>query len=291
MLVYLDSEENRKTHPNENYARELLELFCLGPGNYTEQDIKELARCFTGWEVRKQHFKFNPYQHDTSPKVVLGETAEMDGDQAIEVILRQPAAAVFIAKKLIRFFVTDETPIPDALAQPIADELRESEFDTTQVVKKILSSRYFYSTAALGGKIKSPVELAIGLLRFLEGTTNVSELTRDLRRLGQLPLYPPNVKGWDGGKVWINASTILARANLSARLVAGNQTKFSHGEFDGWLKHCTRLTGDKTLGWLNEYLFAVPVDRDRMKPFEQQMQSNPAQALAALTALPEFQIN
>ena len=108
MLVYLDSADNRKSHPNENYARELMELFCLGEGHYSEQDVRELARCFTGWEIRRNQFRFNRYQHDFGAKKILGSSGKLDGEQAVQVVLKQPMTPRFIAQKLVHFLVMDE---------------------------------------------------------------------------------------------------------------------------------------------------------------------------------------
>jgi uncharacterized protein (DUF1800 family) len=289
MLIYLDSTENRKTRPNENYARELLELFCLGPRNYSERDIKEIARCFTGWEVRRNQFKFNTYQHDKGNKSFLGVSGNYDGDDAIKIILRQPAASLFLAKKLIRFFVFDDPPVSDALAEPIAKLLRETEYDVRRAVSRILSSRVFYSSSAIGRKIKSPVELAIGVLKFLNATTNMMQLADGLEPLGQLPLYPPNVKGWDGGRAWINAATILSRANLTEALVTGRAT-FSDGDLSQWRRRYTSQIDTEQLNWINEFLFAEPLNRETRAAISSHFDSDPALAFSTLFALPEFQL-
>src|SRR5690606_21813964 len=168
MLIYLDSAVNRKSHPNENYARELMELFCLGEGQYSEQDIREAARCFTGWEVRRGKFYLNRRQLDLGEKTVLGERGPFSGEEVVRVILRQPAAPRFLARKLVRFFVLDEPELPDALLEPLAVEFRESGLDVGRLVRRILGSRLFFSEHALGRKVRSPVELGVGLLRALE---------------------------------------------------------------------------------------------------------------------------
>ncbi len=291
MLIYLDSTENRKTRPNENYARELMELFCLGPGNYTEQDIKEIARCFTGWEVRKNTFRFNAYQHDAGDKQFLGIRGAYDGEDAIKYILEQPVAARFIAKKLIRFFVFDDAEIPDRLAEPIAKELRENDFRLQPAVKKILGSNLFYSDSAIAKKIKSPVELVIGVLRFFEASVNMQRLAEQLQRLGQLPLFPPNVKGWEGGRSWINASTILARANLIHGILTSNQTEFAAGNLKQWAKKQGLLMEDKPALWVGDLLLAQPPAEPIPSSFAEQFNQNPAIALSWLAALPEFQLN
>ncbi len=291
MLVYLDSTENRKTRPNENYARELMELFCLGPGNYTESDIKEIARCFTGWEVRRNAFNFNPYQHDKNTKSFLGTNGDFDGDAAIQVILQQPAASRFIAKKMIRYFVFDDDAISDELAAPIATVLQESNFDIRKTLATIFRSRIFYSDQAIARKIKSPVELAIGVLRFFDASINMQQLGDRLQRLGQLPLYPPNVKGWDGGKTWINAATILARGNLVSQMLNSQETHFSDGNLDQWIKKHKDFGVGDSMDWVNEYLFAEPLPPDILAVFQTQFKENPAVAFSSLAALPAFQLN
>ncbi len=293
MLVYLDSEENRKTRPNENYARELMELFCLGTGNYTENDIKEIARCFTGWEIRKGKFRFNQHQHDKKSKSFLGASGEYDGNDAIRVVLQQSAAPQFIARKLIRFFVFDDQPISNEFLQPVADHLRKTDFDIRSTVRMILSSNVFYSEKAVGKKIKSPVELAIGFLRFFEASTNMNQMATRLRTLGQAPFFPPNVKGWPGGRTWINASSILGRANLIADILQSDKTKFKAGSLDDWAKKNSSIGVGESLQWAEDYLLAVPLNAESRKRFKE-MASNesfgPLKQLAWLAALPEFQL-
>ena len=290
MLIYLDSTENRKTRPNENCARELMELFCLGPGNYSETDIKEIARCFTGWEVRRNQFVFNSYQHDSGQKSFLSVHGNFDGDQAIEAILQQPAAARFMAKKLIRFFVFDDEPISDELAEPIAVALRDSAFDIALAMKRILSSKIFFSDLSVGKKIKSPVELAIGALRFFDVSVNLPQLGNRLQRLGQVPLYPPNVKGWDGGRSWINASTILARANLFHEIFNNKSNTYAAGSLAQWVAS-QPSDPHYSANWINDFLLAEPLSTAATAELQQQFRRSPALAISCLAALPQFQLN
>ena len=166
MLTYLDSTNNRKTRPNENYARELLELFCLGLDNYTEKDIKEIARCFTGWEVRKvsgaAKFKFNQQQHDESSKSFFGRSGNLGGEEAVQIVLDQPAAVRFIARKLVRFFMFDDAAISDELIEPVAETLRQNDFDVSPALRLIFRSNLFYSDQVVAQKIRGPVELVVG---------------------------------------------------------------------------------------------------------------------------------
>jgi uncharacterized protein (DUF1800 family) len=297
MLIYLDSATNRKLRPNENYARELMELFCLGPGNYTERDIKEVARCFTGWEVRDEKFRFNPYQHDRGQKSLLGQTGAFDGDDAVRIVLEQPAAPRFIVRKLIRYFVFDEPEPPASLVEPLATQFRENEFAIGPLIERVLSSQLFFSSHAIGRKIRSPVELGIGLLRALQGTTNVYRLSEELAQLGQSPFYPPNVKGWDGGRSWINSSTLLGRANLVRWIVRDQQSRFAGGGLAEYVEGQGGTTPAALVDHLLELLVAVPIPAAAREPLlvlarakNTEANDRIATIIQAIATLPEFQL-
>ncbi len=260
MLIYLDSTTNRKAHPNENYAREVMELFCLGEGNYTEGDIQELARCFSGWEVRRKKFRFNKYQHDTGVKTILGKSGKFGGEEGVNVVLNQKALPRFIARKLIRFFVFDEPAAPEQLVEPLARLLRQSELRIGPVVERILASNLFYSQSTVGRKVRSPVELGIGLLRCLHGSTNLELVARGLEEIGQAVFYPPNVKGWDGGRTWINTSTLLGRSNLIGQLLRHETTRFAGNNLEMLAQQNGVSASAKLVAWLDEQLLAVPFD-------------------------------
>ncbi len=258
MLIYLDSTTNRKAHPNENYAREIMELFCLGEGNYTERDIQELARCFTGWEVRRKKFRFNKYQHDTGTKTILGETGTFTGEEGVDIVLKQKALPRFIAGKLIRFFVFDEPTAPEHLIDPLAKLLRESNLNIAPVIERILASNLFYSSLAIGQKVRSPIELAIGLLRCLNGSSNLDRVVQRLDEIGQAVFYPPNVKGWDGGRSWINTSTLLGRSNLVGELLRHETTRFAGQNLETLARKNGVDSPGELVDWLDEILLAVP---------------------------------
>lgn len=222
MLIWLDSTTNHKAHPNENFAREVMELFCLGIGNYSEHDIKEAARAFTGWELRKNEFRFNRYQHDAGQMTVLGQTGAWTGDDVLRILLDQPATGRFLVRKLFRWLVSETADPPAALIEPLAAGLRQHDYDLAWLARTILSSNLFYSPQAVRQRIKGPVELAIGLLRSLETSANTVALQEDLQKLGQAVFFPPNVKGWDGGTAWINSSTLVGRANLVWAIAGGD---------------------------------------------------------------------
>jgi uncharacterized protein (DUF1800 family) len=301
MLIYLDSTTNRRIHPNENYARELMELFTLGVGNYSERDIKQLARAFTGYEVMGDGFRFDAGQHDTGSKSFLGRTGNFDGNAAVRVVLDQPAAPRFIARKLIRFFAFDEPPAPDALVEPIARELRDHGFQIDRSVRRILASNLFFSEHAVARKVRSPVELCVGLVRALGGTTNLVRLAQGCADLGQALFEPPNVKGWDGGRAWINSSTLLGRANLVGDVMGLPETRFDHS--DGSLASVAQQAGatspEAAVDWLEELFLATPIPAAAREALVKLASSDDggdrshalAAVIHAMSALPEFQLS
>jgi uncharacterized protein (DUF1800 family) len=226
MLVYLDSTHNRKAHPNENYARELMELFCMGEGNYSEKDVQELARCFTGWEVRRLQFRFNRFQHDTGEKSLLGTGNLEAGEEAIDVVLNHPATPKFIIGKLFKFFIADEPTPPDALMEPLVKQFRDDQLQIAPVLRRMLSSNLMFSDYSRNRKIRSPLEWILSWMKALDITGNMQALAEDLTQMGQSLYFPPNVKGWDGGRAWINSSTLVARANAVHRLVHDGNTRY-----------------------------------------------------------------
>lgn len=297
MLIYLDSVTNRKAHPNENYARELMELFCLGEGNYTERDVQELARCFTGWEIKNRRFRKNRYQHDNGTKNVLGQQGNFDGEDAVRVVLQQPAMPRFIVAKLIRFFVCDEPRAPRPLVDELANEFRGNGLQIGPVIARILRSNLFYSEYSLARKIRSPIEMAIGLLRSLQGSTNVVDLAQQLTQVGQGLFYPPNVKGWDGGRSWINSSTLLGRANLVRRLLEHEKTRFAGGSLQQLVASRGLQDPRDIVAWLGELLVAVPLSKDVVARLvalvadsQQAEEARIKQMLHAMCTLPEFQL-
>lgn len=302
MLLWLDSATNRKSRPNENFAREVMELFALGVGNYTERDIKEAARCFTGWEVHNNRFWVNAAQHDTGEKSVLGARGKFDGDGLIDVLLQQPAAAKFLVRKLFRYYVADDIDggaAGDALLEPLVDDFRKHDYDVGRLLRTMLASNYFYSAHSLRRKIKSPIEFAVGLVRALEGHTDHYALTDDLASLGQRVFYPPNVKGWNGGREWINAHSLLSRINLAGAMVAPDGRY--EGKFD--LAKSPALLGvsdDQTLaGRLLDLLLSTKLQPKLVDEVtslvKRRGREDDAMRLArtvqAIASLPEFQLN
>jgi uncharacterized protein (DUF1800 family) len=218
MLVWLDNRANNKAHPNENYAREVMELFALGLGNYTEDDVKNAARAFTGWTLDKNlAFVYRPNQHDDGPKTFLGRTGNFGGEDIISIIVSQPIHQRFICRKLLEFFVYSD-PEPE-LVDALASTYALSGFDIAHTVGTILRSNVFYSARAYRALPKSPIEFVIGTLRFMDVRKVPKDTVAWLQRMGQIPLGPPSVKGWDGGPTWINTATLLARFNYVNRIV------------------------------------------------------------------------
>lgn len=222
MLLWLDSAASRRLRPNENYAREVMELFALGRGNYTERDIQEAARAFTGRFVNANRYQWLPEQHDDGEKTILGETGRFDGDDVVDILLRQPACARFLAAKLVRHFLDEVHDVPPEIVESLARIIRHHQYRMAGPVETILRSRILHHPAFRRQRVKSPVEHAVGLVRSLEivrPTVKLPALAAACVRMGQQLGAPPSVAGWDAGPAWLNTATILARANLALALV------------------------------------------------------------------------
>ncbi|MGH8714899.1 MAG: DUF1800 domain-containing protein [Casimicrobiaceae bacterium] len=219
MIVYLDSAQNRRGAPNENFARELMELFTLGQGNYGERDIKEVARAFTGWSLDRDTgaFRFRPLLHDYGSKTILGRTGRFDGDEVVDILLAQPATAEFITAKLWREFVS---PDPDpAKVRRIAARFRDSGYDIKTALYAMFTSDAFYARENRGTLVKSPVDLVVGTLKqFGLRPADTIPFAVAAAGMGQNLFSPPNVRGWPGQETWINTSTLLARKQFLDRL-------------------------------------------------------------------------
>jgi uncharacterized protein (DUF1800 family) len=227
MLRYLDNAQNVKAHPNENYARELMELFTLGIGNYTETDVRESARAFTGWNLdRDFQFIDRPLQHDDGSKTFLGHTGNFTGRDIIAIIFQQPAASRLFATRLLSFFVYSD-PEPE-LVDAVAAQLRANDFALLPVMTTLLRSNVFYSERAYRALVKSPVDFVVGSCQLFGVTSSDVTMLGALSRMGQRLFYPPDVKGWDGGAAWLSSQTLIARENFASGLM----TKMSD---TGWL--------------------------------------------------------
>jgi uncharacterized protein (DUF1800 family) len=220
MLVYLDGNRNVKRKPNENFARELMELFTLGVGNYREADIKAAARAFTGWTFNRDGFTFRRAIHDFGPKQFLGRKGRFNGDDVIDIILEQPACSRFLAGNILEFFVRPDSP--KRLVESLAATIRREEYELKPVMKALFRSRAFYHADSRGGLVKSPVELLVGTARQLGlPIANLQQAQRAMNGMGQELMQPPNVKGWDGGAAWINTATLYNRYNVVGAMING----------------------------------------------------------------------
>ena len=227
MLQYLNNQQNRKGKPNENFARELMELFTLGRGNYTEQDIKESARAFTGWMYDKDgSFIFRQNLHDPGTKTFFGKIGNFEGENIIDIILEKPETAQFIARKVYKFFVNDN-PNEDHIKE-LAAHFYNSKYDIASMMKKMFTSEWFYSPENVGTKIKSPAEFLVGLSREFYVTYNKPQVLIQLQSsLGQYLFNPPNVAGWPGGQSWIDSSSLMLRMRIPSLVLNDGEIDFS----------------------------------------------------------------
>ncbi len=214
MLQFLNNQQNKKSSPNENFARELLELFSIGRGNYTEKDIKEAARAFTGWGFnRKGEFQFRKRLHDYDEKIFSGKRGDLSGEDIIQIILENKKTSDFITEKIYCYFVNDK--INKERVKLLSKEFYESEYDINKLMKQIFSADWFYDNENIGEKIKSPVELIVSIKRnFRTEFDNPLPLINLQKELGQILFNPPNVAGWSGGRNWIDTSSLMYRMNL-----------------------------------------------------------------------------
>ncbi len=224
MIIWLDNNSNVKGKPNENYAREIMELFSLGVAtpddrHYTEKDIREAARAFTGWHTNGEGFDFNKGFHDDGEKTVLGKTGNLNGDDVVNLCVDQPVCAKFIVRKLYKYLISELDKPPQALLDPLCDLYRQGEYDTGKLVRAMVSSKHFFSDYAYRQRIKSPCEFVLAAVKAVgQGFVSPQSLVTKMESMGQSLFAPPNVKGWEGGMNWLNTATILARANFAQLL-------------------------------------------------------------------------
>jgi uncharacterized protein (DUF1800 family) len=214
MLSFLNNQQNKKQHPNENFAREVMELFTLGRGNYTENDIKEAARAFTGWSYTPiGEFKFKQNQHDDGSKTIFGKTGNFNGDDVLNIILEQKQTAKHITQKIYKYFVNDDVDV--IKVNWLSKRFFSNNFDIAALMKDIFTSTWFYDEKNIGAKIKSPVELLVGIRKQLPMQLDKPEIQLLFEKaLGQWLFYPPNVAGWPGGKNWIDSSSLMLRLQI-----------------------------------------------------------------------------
>jgi uncharacterized protein (DUF1800 family) len=285
MLLWLDSNSNRKRQANENFAREIMELFSLGVGNYTEKDIQEAARAFTGWHVRNDKFWFNKIQHDYGNKTVFGKTDNFDGNHIVDLCLEQPAGTRFVSLKLLREFVTD-TPDKE-LIESLAVRIRHHNYEMTPILRELFTSEAFFSKQHRQAIIKSPVQLVVGAYRSLNVRPNLNNTSRIVADLGQNLFEPPSVKGWEGGRLWVNSATMLQRMNFAGRLCSGSQL----GQIDASV--CKSAAESPQA--IAQFLTGAKLPAEAIAEFErleiESSENKGRRVLHAIMSLPEFQLS
>ncbi len=231
MLYFLDAQYNVKGAANENFAREVMELFTMGVGNYSERDVRECARAFTGWYFDDLTFKVDPAKHDAGSKTFLGRTGNFDGVEVLGIIFEQPVTAEFLASKIYRFLVRDD--VSPELRRKLGDVLRRADFEVKPLLEVIFSSRDFYSAASYGAHIKGPVEHYVAMLKHLGVTSvpGVPDFNQATVAMGQHLLNPPSVAGWAGGKAWITPGLLIERGNVARDVLLPDMTGFTDWNF------------------------------------------------------------
>jgi len=220
MLVALDGAANRRAQPSLSFARALLELLTVGPGHFSEGDVREVARAFTGVFVVRNRLRLVDREHDDGPKRILGRVGPWTGHDAVKIALAQPSTARLVVGKLYRWLVSETQPPSDALVAPLAASFAK-DYDIARLVGTMLRSNQFFSPAAYRQRVKSPVEYALGIIRPMEALVNTEALGNDLAQMGQELCHPPTVKGWIGGPTWITESTLIRRNNLAWTMLFG----------------------------------------------------------------------
>jgi len=231
MLYFLDAQYNVKGAPNENFAREVMELFTMGVGNYSEKDVRECARAFTGWYFDDLAFNVDPEKHDAGSKEFLGRTGNFDGVDVLQIVFEQPVTAEFLAAKIYRFIVRYE--ISPALRKQLGTVLRDADYEVKPLLTAIFMSKDFYSAASYGGHIKGPVEHMVAMMKHLGAQTlpGVPDFNQSTISMGQHLLNPPSVAGWAGGKAWITPGLLIARGNVARDVLIPDMTGFRDWNF------------------------------------------------------------
>ncbi len=301
LLIWLDAPANRKEHPNENLARELMELFTLGIGHYTEKDVKEAARALTGWAADDDgRFCERPQHHDAGVKTIIGRSGSWTGDDLIRQLLEHPATAERLANRLCGLFLGDGAA-SSAEVSSLAQGLRAHQLDIGWAVATVLRSQTFFADAHIGNRVVGPVEYVVNAARVLElvdPAPSTLVLADWAAQLGQDLFYPPNVGGWPGGRAWISTRAVIGRANYAAALVAGDpvgRPGFDALAFARRRGHGSDL--DDTLAFFSELLLGTrlpPPARARLIVISKSKRGGEAEtarrAVAALLAAPEAQL-
>lgn len=286
MLIFLDGHTNKREHPNENYARELLELFTLGEGHYTEADVKAAARAFTGWGIDwgRGTFRFSPEHHDDGPKRFLGHTGQLGGEEVVKILARHPRTARYLVERLFRFFTG--VPAPPQEIERLSGVYQQHHGVLAPVLEALFLGQAFRATAEPRQAYKSPVEFTVGALRSLNGQFRNGPGWQWLERLiamGQLPWLPPSVAGWAEGKAWLNTGTLLDRVNFARQLAQAHQSQLA-----------SLVEGATAEQALDRLLAAAGLsdvtDSTRAHLARACRQKAPADTLALILASPDFQV-
>ena len=308
MLKYLNNNRNFKKKPNENFARELMELFTLGIGNYAESDVKEAARAFTGWSFKPNgEYVLKVSKHDTDSKTFLGEKGNFGGDDIIDIITKQRACAEFICTKVYRYFVN---PIEDKDHIKELTDVFHKDYNIEQLMRYLFMTDWFYEKSNIGVKIKSPVELMVGMQKVIPSVfKKQNQVTYLQKMMGQTLLYPVNVAGWKGDRYWIDSNSLMFRLKLPA-LVFNNAkiSLMSKGEFedtfnDFYKEKKQRFSVDEndhayfethysnlSFNELSDALVVPRIDADTIKMLEAYQSQNPFQYCIQLMSIPEYQL-
>jgi len=308
MLKYLNNNRNFKKNPNENFARELMELFTLGIGNYAESDVKEAARAFTGWSFKPNgEYVLKVSKHDTDSKIFLGEKGNFGGDDIIDIITKQRACAEFICTKVYRYFVN---PIEDKDHIKELTDVFHKDYNIEQLMRYLFMTDCFYEKSNIGVKIKSPVELMVGMQKVIPSVfKKQNQVTYLQKMMGQTLLYPVNVAGWKGDRYWIDSNSLMFRLKLPA-LVFNNAkiSLMSKGEFedtfnDFYKEKKQRFSVDEndhayfethysnlSFNELSNALVVPRIDADTIKMLEAYQSQNSFQYCIQLMSIPEYQL-
>lgn len=314
MISYLNNQQNRKGKPNENFARELMELFTLGRGNYTEQDIKESARAFTGWGFNGDEYFFRRIFHDFDSKTFFGKTGNFNGDEIIDMILAKKETALFITQSIYRFFSNKK--IDKQKVSQLASNFYKSDYDIAKLMEEIFTADWFYAPEYIGSQIKSPVQLLIGITKQLDlrfGNEFSALLIQKV--LGQVVFNPPNVAGWKGGNAWIDSSTLIFRMRLPEFIIKAAEIGIEDKEDDdantsfkgkgirnmsaeiNWNPFLMRFREaeiKKIYQETQEYLLQVSPKLDEKRPWDfikaTQTEEQLKEICAWLLAMPEYQL-
>jgi uncharacterized protein (DUF1800 family) len=227
MLSFLNNQQNKVEHPNENFAREVMELFTMGIGHYNENDVKEGARAFTGWAFNRSsdNFEFKEKWHDGGEKTFLGQTGKFKGEDIVALLLKEKQTAKYVTEKIWRFFVNEE--VNEKAIEKLADVFYESDYNISLLMLALFSSRAFYDAENRSALVKSPIDLIVNISRQLDlKWMNTNTLIRTQRVLGQVLMLPPNVAGWKGGRAWIDTSSLTLRMGLPNLLLRKNELKY-----------------------------------------------------------------